>query len=390
VCGVAELRLESAGGGKAEAEMRVLSVADAQALELLIRQRGAAASVEAMPGALNAAPAAALLSMNTPEVIRLGLISNRGMVLVAAAFGAMWQFMPEPWVSDRGFRQAYGFFTSEAATLVPGWLLRPAGAAIVALVFFAGIVIAVRVLSVVLALLQFHGFRLEEIGRQLRVERGLLTRVRTHVPRRRIQAWRLYETVLHRCFRRQGLRVDSAAGDPGQEQQGVRDLAPLAAPKAMETLIRRVLRSDDWPPHDWRPLHRSAWRRLFVVPSTVVMLISAALTWQFGPGGTLMLAVVPVLVLRARLWARHAGYAEGPRLIAIRTGWLTRSWQFAEIRKLQSLWITASPIDRRHGMATLWLDTAGASTRDGTLRIPFMPAPEARALYERLAAGMDG
>ncbi len=392
LCGVAELRLESAGGGKAEAEMRVLSVADAQALELLIRQRGAAAATEqdSTGGMVAPAPAATLLAMDTGEVVRLGLISNRGMVLVAAAFGAMWQFLPEPWMSDRGFRQAYGFFTREAATLVPEWLLRPAGAVIVTVIFAAGIVLVLRALSVVLALLQFHGFRLEEVGRQLRVERGLLTRVRTHVPRRRIQAWRLHESVLHRWFGRQSLRVDSAAGDPGREQQGLRDLAPIAHPDAIETLIRRVLRSEDWPPPDWRPLHASAWRRLFVVPTIVLMMVSAALTWQFGRAGLLTLALLPILVVRARSWARHAGFAEGARLIAVRTGWLSRNWQFTEIRKLQSLWITASPIDRRHGTATLWLDTAGVSTRDGTLRIPFMPASEARALYDRLAAGMDG
>jgi hypothetical protein len=40
-------------------------------------------------------------------------------------------------------------------------------------------------------------------------------------------------------------------------------------------------------------------------------------------------------------------------------------------------------------MATLWLDTAGATSREGILRIPFLPLTDARALYDRLAAGMD-
>src|SRR5207342_1316069 len=38
--GVAEVRLESAGGQKPEAEMRVLKLADALALETLVRRRG--------------------------------------------------------------------------------------------------------------------------------------------------------------------------------------------------------------------------------------------------------------------------------------------------------------------------------------------------------------
>src|SRR3546814_19700860 len=41
--GVAEVRLESAGGDKPEAQMRVLQLDDAIALEALVRRRGAAA-----------------------------------------------------------------------------------------------------------------------------------------------------------------------------------------------------------------------------------------------------------------------------------------------------------------------------------------------------------
>jgi putative membrane protein len=150
-----------------------------------------------------------------------------------------------------------------------------------------------------------------------------------------------------------------------------------------------VLQSQAWPPSDWRPLHPRAWRRLFVVPCAIAGGIAALLTWRYGPAGLLVLATIPLLVLRARLWARHAGYAEAGGLVATRIGWLNRSWAFTEIRKLQSLRLTASPLDRRHGMITVWLDTAGASSRDGVLRIPFLPAAEARGLYDRLAAEMD-
>lgn len=85
--GVAEVRLESAGGAKPEAEMRVLKLEDALALEKLVRHRGAAAAADA-----SAEPVTTpLLAMDTGEVLRLGLVSNRGMILVAAAFGGMWQ-----------------------------------------------------------------------------------------------------------------------------------------------------------------------------------------------------------------------------------------------------------------------------------------------------------
>ena len=72
-------------------------------------------------------------------------------------------------------------------------------------------------------------------------------------------------------------------------------------------------------------------------------------------------------------------------LVAVRSGWWSRWWRFAEIDKLQALRLERSPIDRRFGTATLRLDTAGAGSLAPPLRIRFLPQNEARALYARLA-----
>ena len=84
VFGVAEVRLESAGGQKPEAQMRVLGLRDALALEDLVRHqaRGPAATQTAAPDEASRARDATLLALSTAEVIRLGLISNRGMIVV--------------------------------------------------------------------------------------------------------------------------------------------------------------------------------------------------------------------------------------------------------------------------------------------------------------------
>jgi putative membrane protein len=96
-----------------------------------------------------------------------------------------------------------------------------------------------------------------------------------------------------------------------------------------------------------------------------------------------------VWLLRAKIWARHAGYSLEGGLIAVREGWLDKSWRFAETGKLQAIKLSRSPFDRHHGMATLVLDTAGASPLEPALRIRYLPEDEARALHDRLAAAMD-
>ena len=380
--GVAEVRLESAGGARPEAEMRVLSLADAQALEALIRGRGAAAA--GADAAADAAPESrVLLELPVSEVVRLGLISNRGMLIVAAGIGAVAQASPG----------TLGRMVESWMAMLVGWgrelHLGAAGWLLGALSLFAFLVVALRLLSVVQALLQFHGFVLRESGRRLSVQRGLLTRMRANMPRRRIQAWSLHEGLVHRWFGRRSLRVDSASVDTANGQRWLRDLAPVATPDAIDGLVRHLLPGVEWPPAAWRPLHPRAWRRQFALPAVAALAATVLLVVREGAIGLAVLALLPVLAVRARVWARHAGYSVGDGLVAVREGWLDRRWRFCETRKLQALVLVRSPFDRRHGMATLQLDTAGASPMETPLRIRYLPEAEARALRDRLAAAME-
>src|SRR5690606_21661307 len=74
VFGVAEVRLESAGGQKPEAQMRVLALHDALALEDLVRHqaRGPTAARAGSPDSPPQADDETLLALSTAEVIRLG------------------------------------------------------------------------------------------------------------------------------------------------------------------------------------------------------------------------------------------------------------------------------------------------------------------------------
>lgn len=383
VFGVAEVRLESAGGMKPEAEMRVLSLDDAQALEELVRAQGAgapsAADGEADAPALPESQV--LLSLSTGEVVRLGLISNRGLIAVAAAFGVMAQadlldVLVSPYAADAvdwGRNQHLDWM---------GWLI----GALALLLFF---VVALRVLSVVLALLQFHGFTLTEQGRRLSAQRGLLTRLRANMPRSRIQAWSLREGLLHRWFGRQSLRVDSASIETANDQRSLRELAPVATPDKINALIQHLLPVGHWPMQAWRRLHHRAWRRQFTFPALLSLALAVAALFLHGPMGGVVLLLLPLFLLRAIVWARHAGWSEEEGVIAVREGWLDKRWRFAEVRKIQSLVLVQSPIDRYHGMATLLMDTVGASPFDAPLRIRYLPADEAMALRDQLAAAME-
>lgn len=380
--GVAEVRLESAGGAKPEAEMRVLRLDQALALERQIRHRAQAGAAAA-----DAAPASdVLLALPTSEVLRQGLISNRGMVVVAAAFGATYQLFPERMVSnaiEHYGRQLFGY----ASHLHLGWM---AGAVTLALML-ATLLLIMRVLSMALALLQYHGFRLSESERRLTVERGLLARLRTSVARRRIQAWTLQEGVLHRLLRRRSLHIDTAVMEAhGEHGRALKELAPLATPAACDALLHRLLPQIAWPPPQWQAIATRGWWRLCLPAACLVPLACAGLWRAFGAWAALALLWLPWSAFKAWRQAQRMGYALDDRYVAVRGGWWTRWWRLAEIDKLQALQLTRSPLDRCCGTATLWLDTAGAGIGSGApaLRIRLLPHAEAQAVYLQLSRAL--
>ena len=236
VFGVAEVRLESAGGDKPEAQLRVLGLQDALALERLVRHRGAAggdASTDGTPADVGTGPGEdTLLALPTAEVLRLGLVSNRGMIVIAAAFGLFWQLLPNERMATRMAtrmaRDSYDQVAGYAGSLHLGWI----GLASTALLAVAVFIVLLRLLSVALALAQYHGFRLSQAQDRLTVERGLFARMRSSVARRRIQAWHLQETLLHRWLKRRTLRIDTATGGREDDPRKLRELAPIATPQA--------------------------------------------------------------------------------------------------------------------------------------------------------------
>ncbi len=379
--GDAEVRLESAGGQKPEAQMRVLTLAQALALERLIRQRTHAPTDTSASTDAQDTEAETLLALPVAEVVRLGLVSNRGMVVVAGAFALAWQMFPDRWLRD-GIRQltreAFGY----ASHLQAGWLAQAGSVLVLVLLALA----VLRMFSVILALLQYHGFRLRAQGRRLTVERGLLTRLRTSASRRRIQAWTLEEGLLHRLLRRRSLQVDIAVAEGQEDRRALRELAPIATSDTCDALVRHALPRAAWPPRQWQGLHPRAWLRLWLPGLLFALAASAGLCWRFGAWGLLALAWLPWAAYAARHHARRAGYAVDEHLVAVREGWWSRHWRFAEIDKLQALQLRQSPLDRRTGMASLWLDTAGAGTLSPPLRIRHLAVAEAQALCQRLAA----
>src|SRR5687767_8600253 len=87
---VVEVKVETGGGETAEARMSVLPMSAFHEMRahVFAEQRTGAVDAAAIP----AAPKAALLQLSTRELLLYGFIENRGVVVVGAAVGVLWEF----------------------------------------------------------------------------------------------------------------------------------------------------------------------------------------------------------------------------------------------------------------------------------------------------------
>ena len=79
---------------------------------------------------------------------------------------------------------------------------------------------------------------------------------------------------------------------------------------------------------------------------------------------------------------------DGGGVFAVRGGWIRRQWVLAWVEKGQALALAATPFDRRSGMASVELDTAGAAALAPPLRASYLGEEQARALAAELRAAL--
>ncbi len=430
LCKVALVRVETASGTRPEAVMRVLSldaVAEMHARVFAGRPaaRDAALTAGAIAGATGgpAAPAAAdgpagrqadvlatagesrdrlLLRVPTGELVKLGVISNKGMVVVAAALGLLAQSRPDGDFLEPVLRFAVDRLPLGAAA---EWLngLRMANpvltGVLLAVTLVAAAFVLLRVLSVVWFLLQLYGFTLTRRGADLRADYGLITRVRRTIPTGRIQSLTATESPLHRRFRRQSLELRTVGGaastdddvdfDPSSDGGKAESqwLAPMVETAEVPHLLQQVLPEVDLAGVTWRRLAVGARRRILVRGLTVAAALTLLATLPAGSWG---LALAPPAALAAFLhahrWVAHAAWSVTAWGVLFRSGWWTRRLAIVPLARIQTVGLGESPFDRRHRMASVRIDTAGGAASGYTIAIPYLEKAVAADVARRLYA----
>jgi putative membrane protein len=368
--GVAEARLETASGKEPEAVMRVLSLGEiAELRERVFREtKGPAAEP--------------VYRARASDLALLGLTSHRGLAVVAAAIGALWQLEPWGYGPESLARKIASVDPSQATGLL-------------ALGAFLAVVIVLTLVSVAWTIVRLHGFTLEALGDDLSARYGLLTRIAATVPRQRIQRLAIHRGPLHRWLGYASVQIETAGrraggkhgdGSSGREVERLW-LAPWIEDRALDALVARALPSVDLSTVVWQPLATRAGRRILVRGLVLVLLFGVGPLVLLGPRVLVVLAPLLALVaIHARLWARRARYALLDDAVVWDSGWWTHRTSIVPYEKIQVVALSESPFDRRNGMASLAVDTAGAGSVSHSFLVPYLQKREAGALHARLVA----
>lgn len=413
--GVAKVKIETASGSDAEAQLNVLSVEHVAEIrrrvfgdsrlshsptplqdgEASSRGVGSSAdeetSAEIDPRAHSEADAPSepaereVVRLSLSDLAILGLISLRGLALVAALLGFAWELD----VFERFDDEIEAFWETSATGIDVfasglGWLL----VALLVVVAFA----VLQVLSIFWAWIRFYDFRLSRRGDDLRTRFGLFTRITTTIPRYRIQSIRISDTPLLRLFRSVSVRVHTAGADADNEDQKLRAwLAPVLPFGSLTSLLREV---DDRVPSgadlNWRSIHtRALTRRLRLKIIASALLLGLA--YAFLPIWSLAIVAAYVLIsIHATIRDfRHRAFAHVGDYLIYRSGWWKRELSLVRHDKIQVVETETSPFDRRWSMGHLRVDTAGRSSFEG-FEIGYLEASVAEHLAGELTRLAEG
>jgi len=325
VLGLAELRLEVVGGGDTEARLSYLTEDQAQQLRARLlglvagERAGDGPAGEVQGGEVSRQPAAI-----APEAVLVTVPT--GVLVVSVLLGAP-------------------TLTLLVLVLAAGLGLLVDAGVVLPVVLASGPVLLGVVTASGRRLLTEYGFTVAESPDGLRLRHGLLDTRSQTIPSGRVQTVRVREPLL---WRRQGwvrLEVDVAgyAGGRGEEQAATSALLPVAPRALAESLLERVLG---------------------------------------GPLPAASLAAPRRARLRAPLQHRRLRVGVDATHLVATYGVLTTTTDVVPLAKVQSLRLTAGPWQRRLGLASLHVDTAGRRLPGAVAR--HRDAGQARELLGRV------
>ena len=382
--GLAKVKIETAGSSGTEGSLEYVHLDEAQKIRQVVRSfQRESADAEADATDEDEADVETLLDMSLRRVLLSGAF-RFSLLYLAVIFSVLELFNPETLI-QRFIRADRLDWLTEVMFSHP------------ALAIFASVLVAVIlgwISGIAVHLARYYDFQLWLDGDKLRKRHGLFTVTEGTIPLDKVQTLILRTNPLMRAFGWYELKVQTIGINV--EEQGHRVIAPFAGGDRLLELARRV-RTFELPESFTSVSPLTIRRRFFRYTAVLTaLLLPTVYFWPVGwpyLGGVALpwwgFGLVPLILGWALLQYRNYKYAAGEDGFYIRRGVVSHYLWIVPVEKFHVFHATASIFQRRLGLKTLFVDTAGAATF-AYPEVIDVPADEADAqfntLYQRFKA----
>ncbi|MYG50358.1 MAG: PH domain-containing protein [Gemmatimonadales bacterium] len=325
-----------------------------------------------------------LLKLGPTDMVRIG-IATRNIIFVAALVGVLGDLLQPGDLLDPVLEAIEAGVDSAASAFTGLGALAQAALAAIVIASIAGVALLLTVTS---AFLRHHAFTLRHDGGRFRSHAGLLTQREVLIEAPKVQQLTVSQDLVLRWFRRYRLRALPAAAllspdqsrAAGVEVPDVLDVPLLGGRLAerLRTLVfAREARGISVLPRCRAFKRVSPWYIralvvrycLYAAPPFGFLLF---LAWAGAPFGTSTIlswwaGSIPATALAAWQRWRRQGYMLDGEGLASRSGFLGSEVKAFLLRKVQSVTVKQSPLQRRKDLATLQVQLAC-----GIITVPYI------------------
>ena len=361
--GVAEIRVETAGGDDTEATLRYVGIEEARRLQDELGRRGQGERDDE-----ELAPAEPLFKLTGRELAVLGATSL-DLRFVSVLFVGVSLVAP-----------------GLASQIEP----TSGNIVIAAPLFLVGLYVVAAVVSGVVSVANYYGFRLSRVGDELRYERGLVQQFAGTIPLEKVQTLTIRANVLARTLGYASLAVETAGYAPGDTDRSA--AVPIARRERVLSLARSVEAFDsvrfERPPT--RARTRYAVRYAIILGALVAIAYGVSRVVAFGLAWYFPLTFLPLVPVAAHVKWRHRGYALLDDHVVTRNGFWVETVTVVPYYRVQNVVSSATVFQRRRDLATLTVDTAGSRRlTDGQPQAVDVDAERAAELREAVAGRLQ-
>ncbi len=204
------------------------------------------------------------------------------------------------------------------------------------------------------------GYRLNLVGDELHLSRGLLDHHETTLPLSRVQAVRVSASLHRRVLGLVSLRLQSAG--TGANTEDTRLAVPILAAADLDRVLALVLTGAGHFPELHRP-PPAALRRALVRHVVPVVAVALGASVVVRPWGALAFLAVPLAAGMGIAAYRGLGHALVDGFLVARSGSWNRQTVVVPVARSQSARVQAGWWQRRAGLASLLVDLAGPGPR---------------------------